>query len=311
VLFGCTSTTAPPPLTRVSVQLRWTHDAQFGGFYAADQNGYYAAEGLAVTLVPGGPKVDPRTPVLDGASQISVAGADELILARAEGKPLRAVATIYRRSPLVFIALADSGITRPEDFAGKTIRVVPAQVPTLHAVTSHVGIRSSQYTEVVLPSDLALFASGKVPVWGAYLNGLALTAQEAGYKLNIIYPDHYGVHFSADTVFTTDDSIAANPDLIRRFLRATLKGWTYAVENPTKIGPMVIRYNPKADPALEIAKMTSSLMLVNTGEDHIGWMKPEVWAGMEKTLRRQGVLTRPLDVTQVYTMQFLKELYGK
>lgn len=57
--------------------------------------------------------------------------------------------------------------------------------------------------------------------------------------------------------------------------------------------------------------MIASLPLVNTGEDFIGWMKPEIWAGMEQTLREQGVLTAPLDVTQVYTMQFLEETYGK
>ena len=106
------------------------------------------------------------------------------------------------------------------------------------------------------------------------------------------------------------DFIASHPDLVTRFLRATLKGWTYAIENPDKIGPMVQKYKPKADPGLENAEMMASLPLVNTGEDHIGWMKPEVWAGMEKTLRAQGVLTESLDITQVYTLQFLQEVYG-
>ena len=74
-------------------------------------------------------------------------------------------------------------------------------------------------------------------------------------------------------------------------------------------GELVQKYNPNADRASEIAKMTASLPLVNTGQDHIGWMKPEVWAGMEQMLREQGVLTAPLDVTQVYTMQFLEAIY--
>jgi len=72
---------------------------------------------------------------------------------------------------------------------------------------------------------------------------------------------------------------------------------------------MVAKYNPNASPAHETAQMTASLPLINTGEDHIGWMKPEIWAGMEKTLREQGALTKPLDVTQVYTLQFLQEIY--
>jgi len=114
-----------------------------------------------------------------------------------------------------------------------------------------------------------------------------------------------------NSIFTTDDIIARNPDLVRRFLRATLKGWTYAVENPTAIGSMVAKYKSDADPDLEVAQMTSSIPFVNTGEDHIGWMKPEVWAGMEKTLREQGVLTKPVEVEQVYSIQFLQEIYGQ
>jgi hypothetical protein len=57
--------------------------------------------------------------------------------------------------------------------------------------------------------------------------------------------------------------------------------------------------------------MIASLPLVNTGEDFIGWMKPEVWAGMEHTLREQHVLTDPVELEQVYTLQFLEEIYGK
>jgi len=153
-------------------------------------------------------------------------------------------------------------------------------------------------------------ASGGTATASRVTDAVAL-AQAAGYKLNIIYPDDYGIHFYADTLFTTDDLIARNPDLVRRFVRATLKGWTYAVENPTAIGPMIVKYKPDADAELESEKMTASLPLVNTGEDFIGWMKPEVWAGMEQTLREQGVLTQTVDVTQAYTMQFLEEIYGK
>ncbi len=305
---AATPTRAPTPVT---VQLKWLHQAQFAGFYAADLNGDYAAEGLAITFVEGGPTVSPQTAVLNGMAQFGVTGADELILARADGKPVRALATLYRRSPLVFVARADSGLSRPEDFVGKKVLVAVPVIPTLHAMMARVGIPREQYTAVTLPYDVALFASGEVPVWAVYLTGSIQILEQAGYKLNIIYPDDYGVHFYADTIFATDDLIANNPDLALRFLRATFKGWTFAVENPAAMGQMVLKYKPDADAALENAKMTASLPLVNTGEDYIGWMKPEMWAEMEKTLREQGVLTAPLDVTQVYTMRFVKEIYGK
>jgi NitT/TauT family transport system substrate-binding protein len=246
---------------------------------------------------------------MNGSAQFALAGADELLLARSEGKPVRAIATIYRCSPIVFISLADSGITRPEDFAGKKIASPANVVPSLHAMTTRVGITPDKYTVVSLPSDLALFTAGDPPIWGVYITGLVVTIQQAGYKLNFIYPDDYGVHFYADTLFTTDDMIASNPDLVLRFLQATLKGWTSSVENPDQVPGLVQKYRPEADTAIEKAKMLASLPLVNTGEDHIGWMKAEMWTSMEQTLREQGVLTSPLDVTQVYTMQFLEDIY--
>ena len=179
-------------------------------------------------------------------------------------------------------------------------------------MTAKVGISPDQYTVVTnLPSDLALFASGDVPVWGVYLTGFVVAAEQAGYQLNIIYPDDYGVHFFADTLFATDNLLDNDPNLVIRFLRATLKGWTYAVENPTEMGAMVAKYNSAADIELENAKMIAGLALINTGEDHIGWMKPSVWSGMEQILRQQGVLTASLDLTQVYTLQFLQEIYGQ
>ena len=264
-----------------------------------------------MTMREGGSNIDFVNPVLDGTAQFGIISADDLIVAHTQGKPLCAIAMVYRRSPVVFIALADSGITRPQDFIGKTLRISTSTTQSFRAMMARVGIRPDQYTVVNVDNDLALLASGQIPVWSAFVNAFAVTAQHAGYKLNFIYPDDYGVHFYSDSIFATDDLIAKNPDLVRRFLRATLKGWTFAIENPTAVGQMVVKYKPDADVALENAKMTAALPFVNTGEDYIGWMKPGIWAEMEKTLREQGVFTKPVDVTQVYTMQFLQEIYGK
>ncbi|HSL44769.1 MAG TPA: ABC transporter substrate-binding protein [Anaerolineales bacterium] len=299
------------PLTPVSVQLSFTHQAEFAGFYAAAQQGFYEEEGLDVTFLEGGPEVDFIAPVANGTAEFGVAQPADLILARAAGMPVRAIAVIYRRSPIVFFSLADSGITRPQDFVGKRIRSTTTIDRTLRAMMSRLDIAPDQYEIVYLPSNVAQFASGQVPVWGGLMNLFALEVQQAGHTINIIYPDDYGIHFYANTLITTDELIAADPDLVLRFTRATLNGWTYVVENPEAVGKFVQEYNPNADPQLEIEKMTASIPLVNTGEDFIGWMKPEVWAHIEQTLREQNVLTGLLRVEDVYTLQFLEEIYGQ
>ncbi len=304
--------TPTPPLTPITVQLLWTHQAEFAGLYAADQNGYYAKEGLTVTFLQGGATVDNVAAVQEGKAQFGIASAEALITARDQGKSLRAIAVVFRRSPTVFVSLADSGITRPQDFAGKTIRTAYTLIATLHAMTTFVGISPSEYKEIAnLPSDVSMFKSGEVPIWGMNLNGMFIAIKQAGYKVNIIYPDDYGVHFYGDVIITTDELIKTNPDLAQRFLRASLKGWTYALENPNTVSSMVVKVEPKAVIAIEDEKMLISLPFINTGEAHIGMMKADIWSSMEETLREEKVLTKPLDISQVYTLQFLDKIYGK
>ena len=80
-------------------------------------------------------------------------------------------------------------------------------------------------------------------------------------RLTLIYPDDYGVHFAGDTLFTSDELIKTNPDLVLRFVRASLKGWSYAVENSGEIPDIVQKYTPDADLAIELARMNTTLPL--------------------------------------------------
>jgi len=215
-LAACAPPVQATRLTPITVQLSWTHQAQFAGLYVADQKGYYAQAGLAISFREGGPNIDVLAPVLAGTAQFGLTTADALIAARAEGKPLRAIATIYRRSPAAYMALASSGIARPQDFAGKTIQVGRRDLPLLHALTNRVGLSPDQYTTIDSTADLTAFYSGAVQVRSVFLTNEVLTAQAAGYKLNLIFPDDYAMHFYADTLFARDDLIANQPDLVRR-----------------------------------------------------------------------------------------------
>jgi ABC-type nitrate/sulfonate/bicarbonate transport system substrate-binding protein len=307
-LNGCRKP-ASTVLDPIIIQLTWTHNAQFAGMYAADQLGYYSTEGLKVTFLQGGPGLAPIEVVRSGAARFGVTSADVLLMARASAKPVSAIAVIYGRSPRVYIALADSGITSPQEFTGKTISVNTTARAPFEALMKQLGIQPDQYNLVDSTSDLAPFYSGEVQVRSVYLPNEVITIRNAGYAVNIIYPDDYGIHNYGDTMIDSDDLIAKKPDLVLRFLRATLKGWSFAIENSSETGPMSAYYNIAADPTLEIKKITASIPLVNTGEDQIGWMRPEIWAGMEKVLRIQGEINLPLDVSQVFTLQFLQEIY--
>ena len=307
--LGCQSSGLVEPPDEVTVQLKWYHQAQFAGFYAADQHGYYAIEGLSVSFVEGGPEVDLANSVLDGTAQFSVAGADSLIVSRSEGKPISAIAVVFRRNPLVFFALAESNITGPQDFIGKRLHVTPFQQSVFTTMMDRVGVSSDQYT--VVCCELEPIFSGDIDVSVAYLTNEILEARAAGYKLNIIYPDDYGVHTYADTIIASDDFITNRPDLVRRFLRATLKGWRWAIENPDEAAVLALHYDPALSPDLQKAQMLAGIPLIHTGEDQIGWMRPDVWQGMIGWLLEQGILTETVELDEVYTMEFLQQIYGE
>ena len=310
VFFWAASACAPseaPLLDQVAVQLKWHHQAQFAGFYAADQNGYYQDQGLSVTFLPGGSGIDSISPILNGTADFGIAGADDLIVARSEGHPFTAIAVVYRRNPLVYFSLVESGITTPRDFAGKSIRLNTGQRSVFEAMMAHVGVTADQYTLVCC--EIEPFLAGDVDVSSGYLTNEVLAVEQAGHDLNIIYADDYGVHFYADTIAVNEKLAASNPDLVRRFLNATLKGWRWAIENPEAAGVLALDYDPGLDAEGQIAQMVAEIPLVHTGEDQIGWMRPEAWQGMMDLLLNQGILTEPVDLGKVYTMRFLQEIY--
>jgi ABC-type nitrate/sulfonate/bicarbonate transport system substrate-binding protein len=236
-----------------------------------------------------------------------------LVAACSQGRPVTAIATLYRRHPLAFITLADSGITRPHDFPGHTIRtLVPgSSAVAFEAMMARLGLDSDSVEQVDVGFDLSPFFAGELDIWPAFMNSTVLTAREQGYQVNLILPEDYGVHLYGYTLFTTEQLIRENPDLVLRFLRATLQGWQWAVENPEEAGPLALKYDPELDAAHQVAVMEASVPLIHTGEDQIGWMRAEVWEGMHDILLEQGLLDEPLDVDKVYTMEFLQKVYGR
>jgi NitT/TauT family transport system substrate-binding protein len=95
-----------------------------------------------------------------------------------------------------------------------------------------------------------------------------------------------------------------------RFLRATLKGWQDAIQHYEEAVAITLKYARVKDPRFQTAMMEGLLALVHTGEDQIGWMKPEVWQGMYDILLEEKILNAPFEVNQAYTMRFLEDVYG-
>lgn len=297
-------------LAPIVLQLAWHHAGASAGYYDAAQNGAYADEGLGVDFVEGGAQIDHVQSVLDGEAQFGLATAIHLIQARAEGKPVRAIAAVNQLNSTIFISMRNSGITHPRQFAGKTIRASVANIPILRATAERFGVGPDQYT-LLNTRDTDRFYSGEIDIWVGVQYHTTTRMEKLGHDLNIMYPDNYGVHFYRICIFATDAHIAEHPDVVRRFLRATLtRGWRNIVRAPDTAGPLTALYDPDVDQTIENNYMTAMVPLIATGEVEIGWMEPDTWAAMADDLVSTGVLDQPIDPTDLYTMRFLEEIYG-
>lgn len=314
--FGCGGSAPEKPLDEVRVQLKWVHQSQFAGYYMAQAAGDYARENLRVTFLEGGQGVDLAQRVLSGEAEFGVMSPEDILLKRSEGHPLVALAAVYRRSAVVFASLAGSGIERPADILGKSVGVrgEPGAVRDFelqfYAMMRGLGLDPSAVNFAAYDPAYTDFLAGKVHVTPCFSTGGLIRMRLKGVELNLIWPADYGVHFYSDTLAATQRTVAENPDLVLRFLRATLKGWQRAVGDPDAAVAVVMQHARGSESALQKKMMEALLPLVHTGMDRIGWMLPERWAGMYRVLLDQGLLAGPFDVADAYTLDFLKGVYG-
>lgn len=302
-------------LDEVTVQLKWVHQAQFAGMYVAQEKGYYAAEGLLVKFLEGGQGVDNAEAVASGRAQFAVTTPEDVLFSRGRGIPLQAIAAIYRRSAVVFLARADSPITRPRDLPGRKVAAGGEgganrdfELQFL-AMVKRLGLDPSKITVVPYDPNYTGFIEGDVEVTAAFSTGGLILLREKGLKLNLIWPGDYGIHFYSDTLVAADETINDHPGLVSRFLRATLRGWREAIQNSQEAVALTLHYARVKDPQFQTAMMEGLLPLVHTGEDHIGWMRAEIWRGMYEVLCDENMLDHPFDVDRAYTMRFLEEIH--
>lgn len=288
----------------VTVRLKWLNQAQFAGYYVAQEKGYYKAAGLDVSIQPGGPNFPAIQMVAGGGEQFGVTGADQILLARAKGVPVVAVAVTYRRDPFVLFSLKKSGITSVEQFKGKTIAVQVGGNEELiyRAMLKKAGLSASEVTEMPAGFDITPVLDGQASVWPGYVINEVLAAKEKGVDVNIISPSSYGISLYADTLFTTEAMLKDKPQVVRAFVAATLKGWRDAVANPEEAAKITLKYGSDLTYGHELAMMKASIPFLEPDTKPIGFMDTAGWNSMQSLLLNGGFLKSPVDIKAAYTM---------
>ena len=277
------------PLEPISIQLRYLHQFQFAGFYAAIDQGYYKDAGLDVTLIEatlGNKTVDE---VLSGKAQYGQTQSD-LLYARLQGKPVVALAAIFQHSPTALMVRADSDIYSPHDLIGKRVmlQMEDNAINTL-AMLQNEGVKLSDIKIVDQSYVIDQLVDKTVDAMGVYTINRPFLLNQAGIAPRIINPINYGIDFYGDTFFTTEDEVKSHPERVKRVLHATLQGWQYAMDHTDEIIDLIIKqYNVKEtrEHLIFEAQTIRELMLPKLVE--IGHMNPGRWYRMADVFVKQG-----------------------
>lgn len=223
-------------LEPLTLQLKWLHQFQFAGYIAAKEKGFYRDAGLDVSIQQRTPDINVIQEVLEGNAEYGIGGAG--ILAHyANGQPLRALAAIFQHNALVFISKAESGIASPYEIAGKRVMfdATTGNDAALSVLLDDAGISVDDLT--LIPQDLGTesLINGDIDVMSAYITDQPFQLRQQGHQLNIIHPQNYGFDFYGDMLFTSETELKQHPDRAARMLRASIKGWQYALEHPEEI----------------------------------------------------------------------------
>jgi diguanylate cyclase (GGDEF)-like protein len=285
-------------LKPVTVQLKWTHQFQFAGYYAALHQGYYRDAGLDVQVIEYVSGSTPVDSLLAGRADFAVADSGALIYASG-GVPLVALAAIFQRSPSILVTLANSGINELADLRGRRAMLSGGFMNAeLMAMLKSAGLDDGDVVMVPGDTDLGVLIRGDVDAFNAYTTNEPYQLRASGIDFNVFAPTDYGVDFYGDILLTTEATLRSDPDMVARFREATLRGWTHAVENPEATVDLVMRhYNTQGKSRnhllFEAREVVSMIMpeLVP-----VGYMNRERWQRIEGVFRDQGVLSRPVDM---------------
>lgn len=251
---------------KVVLQLKWKHQFQFAGYYAAQAQGYFAAEGLDVDIREVDSSLIPLDTVLSGKAQFGISDSS-LVLARMQGKKPVVLATIFQHSPLVLLTLKSSGIINPLQLKGKKImfsRDIDDAVLT--AMFTEVGLSPTDYEQVPQSFNDDGLINQNIDAMSAYITNQAFALPQKNIPINIISPANYGIDFYGDMLFVEENYFKNNKQQALAFRRAAIKGWHYAIDNQEQMVDWIIKnLAPKKDKAhlMNEAKTTARMIQSN------------------------------------------------
>jgi NitT/TauT family transport system substrate-binding protein len=237
----------------VSLQLQWFVQAQFGGYYAAKDKGFYEEECLDVTILEGGVDIVPQTVLAQGGADFAISWVPKALASREQGAGIVDVAQVFQRSGTLQVSWADSGITSPADFKGKKIGNwgFGNEYEVFAAITK-AGLDPATDVELVQQQfDMVALLNREIDAaeamtYNEYAQVLEAVNPETGelYQpedFNVIDYNEVGVGMYQDAIWASEERLAdpAYQDITQRFVTASLKGWIYCRDNAQECADII------------------------------------------------------------------------
>jgi NitT/TauT family transport system substrate-binding protein len=283
-------------MDKVTLQLKWVTQAQFAGYYAAAEQGYYADEGLDVTIKPGGPDIVPEQAVLGDQAEFGIDWLDNLLATRDQGGDIVNIAQVFARSGMTEVTWKDSGLDQITALKGKKVGVwLGGNEHKLFAALTKNGIDPQKDVEVVAqPFDMNLFLNREVDAAAAMTyNELAQVLEQENpdtgdlYSLddlNVLKMSDLGTGALEDGVFVRSDWLSdeKNKDIAGRFLKASFKGWVFCRDNPEECLQIVLDNGPTLGEGHQRWQLNEINKLIWPNDGGIGIMNPDDFANTAK-----------------------------
>lgn len=316
LLVSCAAPVTPaaeptvPPLVKVKLPMGYIPNIQYAPFYTAVDRGYFKDAGLDVEFDY---SFETDGAALVGANQLQFAlvSGEQVLMARSQGLPLVFVVAWYQKYPVSIVSMADKGITSPLDLRGKKIGL-----PGLFGA-NYVGLRALLYAAGIRESDVTLdsigftqveaLATGREDAVVGYAANEPVVLHSKGYAVNEMRVSDF-VQLASNGIITNETTIAENPNLVRGFVAAFIRGLEETILDPDaayEISKKYVENLEQADPLVQ--KQVLGTSIEQWRAPTLGMSDPAAWENMQKVLMEMKMYTDPLDLTKAFTNDYLPQ----
>ena len=297
--------------TDVNFQLSWLHSVQFGGSYIAANKGYWADEGLNVSLTQGGPNAPVEPPVVSGAALAGISAADFTAAAVAQGAPFKIIAVAMQKNPFAIASLVENPVNEPKDLLGKRIGMAVANTPVLEALCTLNGIDINGIEIVPTQYDPAPLVSKQVDCLLSWETDLPVAMTVQGVENTTMLMADFGYALHSQTYIATEDAVANRRADLVALLKGEVKGWNDYLADTDQAAALTLEMFPDAGLDIEAQKLQAArqvpLMFTELTEANgFGWFTEETIAANVETLALLGQEVTP----DLWDRSLLEEVHG-